>query len=438
MKTEERKAPRRLGATLRLSLLALLTLSAASGAPRPALAGISGALQRHADHADTGGCPGKVAAQYGIRTTKNRSTAWAVDTMPAVAAFSADNAWVAGYASPAVYVRNLTPLNQTISLIEHWDGQRWCVAAHTEQHTGKFLGLAGVTAADIWAVGVLQTDSGPVFLEHWDGHAWSMVRLPAGPSYGNPRSLIAASSARNVWLYGLPNGSVSVVEHWDGQQWRSANAGLPPSTRDLWTALTTRSASDTWAATLSPNRDLLQPPAVLHWDGIRWRQMVLPPQADDRREVTIDALAPLSSSDVWAVGDYQVGSGLLSGGPIAFHWNGRTWSQVSVPNDPRAAGPGSDVPGWGLGAIAVLSPTNILAMGSGGTAHPVRWNGHAWVTPTAPLDAPTVRHRSISSISVASPANIWAAEFGPVQYGPLVVNHWDGHHWNALSLVPAG
>jgi hypothetical protein len=111
MTFKEWKALSRLGATLRRSLLALLTLSAASGAPRPALARVSGVLQHH-DHVGTGGCPGNVAAQYGIQTPKNKSTAWVVDTMPAVAVFSADDVWVAGYASPAHYVQNLTPLTR--------------------------------------------------------------------------------------------------------------------------------------------------------------------------------------------------------------------------------------------------------------------------------------------------------------------------------------
>jgi hypothetical protein len=75
MTFKERKALSRLGATLRLSLLALLTLSVANGVPRPALARISGALQRYADPADTGGCPGSVASKFGIRTTNRKPTA---------------------------------------------------------------------------------------------------------------------------------------------------------------------------------------------------------------------------------------------------------------------------------------------------------------------------------------------------------------------------
>ena len=149
--------------------------------------------------------------------------------------------------------------------------------------------------------------------------------------------------------------------------------------------------------------------------------------------MTIDALAPVASNNVWAIGDYQLGSGLLSGGPVAFHWNGRAWSQVSVPNNPQATGPASDAPGWSLNAIAVFSPTDILAFGGGGPAHPVHWNGHVWTVATMPVTGPVGNPRFIENISVLHPADIWATE-----YYPPTLDHWDGHRWSAVPIVPAG
>ena len=271
----------RRGALLQMGLAVICTLGVASMAPRAARGDRVG-IQYESGTAATSGCPGNVAAHFGIQTTSGKPAPWALFALPYVAAFSASDIWLAGSATRVLPLQGATPLSTTLSLIEHWDGSRWCVAANTEFPGFTFQALAAVTPSDIWAART-SIWLGRSVLEHWDGRAWSTVSPPAGPSVpGSAQPLVAASSSTNVWVIGAPTRSTVAVTHWDGQRWQVSNVGLPrlPSdTLPAWTALTTRSDNDTWASTLSPYYSE-SPPAVLHWDGSRWHQMVLPPQAD--------------------------------------------------------------------------------------------------------------------------------------------------------------
>src|SRR5205823_6465180 len=106
-------------------------------------------------------------------------SAWSVVASPTVglgsifygvSAASPTDAWAVGIAAD-------------LTLIEHWDGSAWSVVASPNVGSAG-SGLSGVSTlsgTDAWAVGSSITDTGgqETLIEHWDGSTWSVAASPS-------------------------------------------------------------------------------------------------------------------------------------------------------------------------------------------------------------------------------------------------------------------
>ncbi|MEV8631846.1 hypothetical protein AB0395_09335 [Streptosporangium sp. NPDC051023] len=102
----------------------------------------------------------------------------------------------------------------------------------------------------------------------------------------------------------------------------------------------------------------LQPPAA-HADpssppiAEAWQA---PTSARLSSDGSLSDVAGISASDVWAVGQESVWDIWQSRGAIT-HWNGSTWTEVGIRNDPTGAGL--------LRSVAAASPGQVWAVGEG-------------------------------------------------------------------------
>jgi hypothetical protein len=136
------------------------------------------------------------------------------------------------------------------------------------------------------------------------------------------------------------------------------------------------------------------------------------------------ALAPVSSSDVWAVGG-QPGVTLIE------HWDGKSWSVVPSPNVT-----GDGVVGNGLLSAAAVSATDVWAVGlttyqtdpdsdQYGRTLTEHWDGTRWsIVPSPNSDAIHI-DSELSGVSAVSAGDVWAVGGD----GPYVL-HWDGKSWS--------
>lgn len=147
-------------------------------------------------------------------------SAWSLVNAPAqvglfgVAALGPGNVWVVGVGSAD------TPA------IAHWDGSQLMTTPSPKTATlgqTTLLGISGVSANDIWAVGgnpqVGCAGVSLPLIEHWNGQAWSVipsVDLGAG-NYGYLDAVVAIS-ANDVWAIGQQYGQSipqhSLIEHY--------------------------------------------------------------------------------------------------------------------------------------------------------------------------------------------------------------------------------
>jgi hypothetical protein len=163
-------------------------------------------------------------------------------------------------------------------------------------------------------------------------------------------------------------------------------------------AVTSTSRTDAWAVGDSAANGGNDHTLVLHWNGVRWRQVAAP------RPGAVSFLSDVAASsprDALAVGtvDAMVGSGQRT---LALHWNGKKWSQVASPN------PGSR--NDELSGVAVSSGKNAWAVGSSGDSAGSRtlvlhWNGSRWQRVPSPAPGTS---SGLQDIDLDRSGGVWA------------------------------
>jgi hypothetical protein len=249
--------------------------------------------------------------------------------------------------------------------------------SHTQ---GDMTGVVATGPANAWAVGYHV--AGPawqivnqLFVVHWDGKAWRTVTVPGGDGF--IATAVAASSARNVWIFGQSdvfpfNKAVFIF---DGAHWRSmpAPAGFTYAGSDgafsVAGAPLVLSASDVWMPTgfsscSYPRNAAPQCVSTLwHWDGHTWKQYDI--------GASIDSLAGVAHNDVLAVGVAWQKSQLEAGTTVAYRWNGTRWGKVIVPRTPV----------YGYSGVGMDSARDVwICAGTlgGNAAFAMHWNGLRW------------------------------------------------------------
>ena len=140
-------------------------------------------------------------------------------------------------------------------------------------------------------------------------------------------------------------------------------------------------ANDIWAAGAYSNEvnnhELYQAMAQ-HWDGTTWSLVTVPQPGSQNELLSISAI---SSNDIWAVGYYIDISTPTEHAYIA-HWDGSNWTQASSPDF------GSSTY---LQGVAAVAPDAVWAVGgyvnqagTGALTLALFWDGRAWASVPSP------------------------------------------------------
>jgi hypothetical protein len=285
-----------------------------------------------------------------------------------------------------------------------------------------------LSAANAWAVG------GSATVLHWNGTAWAPVTT-AGPAHTDLYAVDALSSS-DIWAAGLTNTLVSktVIEHWNGSTWtRTASPGSF-DTNNLIPALSSLSmdsATDGWAVgqVYSKNKNA-STPLALHWNGVTWQQVT----ASSASSFT--GVASFSPTDATAVGGVQTSGGGVE--PAAFDWNGTTWALAQA-LPPLSGGSAAELAGpYGLSAA---SAADLWTVGGQFTSSAIKnlawhWNGTRW-TRSQVLVTPS--GSGLTGEAATSPSNVWAVGYtiGGSVRTPLSA-HWNGTGWTQVTTPDPG
>ena len=190
---------------------------------------------------------------------------------------------------------------------------------------------------------------------------------------------------------------------WNGSTWRQVP--FPSRNNEMVVAAVASSATNVWAFTQEFGIS-----RALRWNGQRWTVMRSFSRA-------IGGAVVLSSSDVWVFGTPEL-PGVDLG---AWHYNGRTWSQVAS--------------GHGLEGGSGQSASDIWAFDGADVAH---WNGSAWSRTSVAALLPAqqqLNDPALTGIYEQSRHSVYAIANGRQEDegGPLVILHWNGSAWSKVA-----
>lgn len=365
---------------------------------------------------------------------------------------STTNCWAAGAADQG---------SALINEIVHWTGQKWSrVAVPNPGGTGKgaentLNSVRCASAKNCWAVGVYaRKDTDFAEILHWTGKKWFAVAAPTpgGTLAGSLNDLldVACTSITSCWAtgeYGTVAGSSQVILdlalHWNGKTWSQVHTPNPGGTGNnhvnALIAVRCAGPKDCWAVGTGAilGNTIIFRDEALHWDGQKWSMALVPNPAGiaagDFNELA--GLSCTSTSNCWATGSYgHVTRRSLN---LALHWNGHTWSKVSVANPGGTTTGASNI----LAGISCNAPKDCWAAGSfanGALGVPIQneifhWDGTTWKKASVPQPGGTATGdlSELNNVRCASKINCWAVGDQMRKGGPDLrqILHWTGGQW---------
>ena len=368
-------------------------------------------------------------------------SSWAVVTSPSSGGTQPNDLFDVDCASTgacrAAGWRSDGTLQQT--LIEHWNGSTWGIAASANANAAQnntLLGVHCVTPADCWAVASYNNGSAQqTLIQHWDGAAWTLADSPnTDANSSNILYDVDCVSTDDCWAVGYAATTLSfqpLLLHWDGAAWAGADAPSNDAALNHFvTSIDCVSASLCWAVGYYDTGVAYQT-LVLRWNGATWT-VADSPNTDTTRENRVWGVSCAAADECWAVGRHFDGTAYLT---LTERWDGNAWSIVDSPNADGA-------PDNNLQGVTCAGPGDCWAVGNwgvgSGTAQPLiqHWDGSAWSSVDAPppTEHPQYNYNFLRNAACASPGDCWAIgySFQDGAYRTLAL-HWDGAAWSRVA-----
>jgi hypothetical protein len=253
---------------------------------------------------------------------------------------------------------------------------------------------------------------------------WHIVKTPVKSTHETRFNAVGALSATDAWAVGSDNGTPNNsfprprAEHWDGASWSIVKTPLPSgSIGGSLQGVAAISSSDVWAVGWYKDVDGVDSVLIEHWTGSAWK---LVSSGLLGTQVSANGIAAIDAGDIWLVGI----KGISPRQTFTAHFDGVKWKIVPSPNQ---SGSVEDF----LYSVSGTSSTDAWAIGSWtdtGTSHGLteHWDGAAWkVVKSKPAF-------TLNGSAAVSGTEAWAAGYD-AGWTTLVLQHWTGTAW---SLTP--
>lgn len=252
-------------------------------------------------------------------------------------------------------------------------------------------------------------------------------RVQASPNFTYPSGILNGVSCPTqsfcVAVGDVPDGGGALAEAWDGARWGLQD--MPASGEEPGYVLQAVSCVSPffcmavgYVETSQERGFLGLIPVAAEWNGTTWtfRGQGLP----DDGPLFSDNAVPLHAVSCTSVAFCVSVGTTAQGSPVAYAWNGTTWSSMTGP-------PG--VSGGGLFGVSCISDQFCAASGAyetgGEVGHFELWNGHSWSL-SGPLTS-TGGFNSVSCSSTTACMAVGSSE--PTTTTVPSAERWDGQDW---------
>lgn len=343
----------------------------------------------------TGLAPAQASTPPGWRVWQVTGAPAPASYFSAAAALGSGDAWVAGGSTSNAKQWPMT-------IVKHWTGKSWSQLPLPSSVAGKWGGQAAVAASsptDALVVGPNYANSGSNALR-WNGKQWSTSSL-GGATLLND----AIFSATNAWAFGYAKGLRAYAVHYNGRSW--AKSPIPVVTDQTGT-VSAVSASDLWAVGVSGATIAKGPGAQVteaaYYDGKTWRAVPITNlHLASQQSLYLPRILALSAKNVWVYSwlqGFRPGAGWIPlPGAVLTHWNGKTWTRVTIPYKTIQSG---YIASDGHGGVW------LSAVGGNGTAYLEHDNAGKWTRTPVPTEkgyTATV----LALASIPGTTSVWAA-----------------------------
>jgi hypothetical protein len=247
---------------------------------------------------------------------------------------------------------------------------------------------------------------------------WRVVSTYPQASY---MQAVSATSATNAWAVGGTGCCNLLVTHWNGKKWETiavpGNIGGGFTNQVTGASVAAIAGGRAMIFLASEDEELGTSWVVaLEWRGRSW-------SAEQAFADLPGGAIASGPDDVW---------GFDSGTPSADHYNGTSWSQVSIPVIVAQASGNAAAGDWVTGAVAAQP----------GRVELLHWSNGAWRNAVLPkIAVPNGDQMFPDAVDAATLADIWVTlSVGPsAGRGPMtaVLLHWNGKAWSKVA-VPNG
>jgi hypothetical protein len=247
-------------------------------------------------------------------------------------------------------------------------------------------------------------------VEHWNGRHWAPV--PATDLNGLSPDLVAASSAKDAWLF---QNDPAAALRWDGSSWKEVavpqwafvNAGL--GGQYLYAADV--APGNVWVFDQTDYSTGRKAAYAAHYSDGKWTKSYLPAEP-----IEVDALG---ANDIWADGASVTGKGPT----VLMHWTGGRWSTIDVPRQSAGGGP-DGLAGVGEHGVWVgWSPAGKKA-----TGYVLHWDGADWAKASLPSGD------NILSLASDGDGGLWVNGVGPLPRQEQLFLHWSAGRWTSTPV----
>jgi hypothetical protein len=304
------------------------------------------------------------------------------------------------------------------TVAEHWNGSTWKLLRSPNRPNYEFNFLESVSCVGpefcIAAGASTKPKAERPLIERWDGTSWTIQPVPFSRKWPDmePRSVsctaVDACTAVGIKLFSPSAYPEPFVMRWDGQRW-TYHGGEPPSTAGGTLEGISCVAPDTCEATgghtWQESGSFHGTDFALGWDGERWSYQPQP-NPGDLQKVYESRISCSSSAACTAVGEWNASHRFR---PLVQRWDGTSWARQQLPNPP---GGFVDTE---LGGISCPSDSACTAVGYWSTTHkdnpafPLAygWDGSTW-TLQSMRDVPHSKGTYFYSVDCMAPSTCMA------------------------------
>ena len=258
------------------------------------------------------------------------------------------------------------------------------------------------------------------YAELWNGTTWSPMTLPSVPGAAST-TLIGVSCVTTSFCVavGQAVGPKVLVEQWDGSAWTVVTTSIGEATQlysvSCLSVTFCEAVGDTGGGEVGP-------PIAAQWNGSTWsaQPIALPGNLTSGSLISTSCTTP---SFCMAVGYayYQD----TDEQPIAYSWNGSTWTSSSMANGELIYADSVSCAGLDFCAVSAYNPGPVNSV--------IIWNGSTWL-PAQNVPTPA-SGGSLYGISCFSATSCTAVGGSGTNTEVLT---WDGQSWTQVGSPPTG